>query len=136
MDHAEDGSWLCNVCGDNHYTKPISVYLIKFVAPDFSWLKFGFSKDLEVRTSNYGVPKSVIKEIIDIIPFETGYDAMKFEKRIHNKYKNIRYPKSKMKEYHSFNGFTECYPESFLPTLLAELRVMNKNKSKDSGKHD
>ena len=121
QDHAASGSWKCTECGDSHYTKPSNVYLIRFTYEGFTWLKFGFAKHIGIRTTAYGVPKGSELEILDVVPFDKGYDAMIFEKSIHAKYKHVRYPKSLMVNYHTSNGFTECYPETALGTLQAEL---------------
>lgn len=128
QDHAQDGAWKCSECGDSHYTKPSNVYLILFKHKEFSWLKFGFAKHISIRANSYGLPKGTLVNVLDVVPFESGYNAMKFEKSVHKKYKSMRYPKTKMREYHTFNGFTECYPVSAIDVLQLELERIKENK--------
>ena len=128
QDHAQDGTWLCSHCGDSHYNKPSNVYIVKFTYGDFSWLKFGFAKHVSVRTQNYGIPSGTIKQVLSVVPFESGHDAMLFEKAVHAKYKKLRYPKDKMIKYHTFNGFTECYPVEALDMLLKELTTIKERE--------
>lgn len=127
QDHAQDGVWLCSHCGDSHYNKPSNVYIIKFTHQDFSWLKFGFAKHVSLRVNSYGVPQGTTKELLDILPFRSGYEAMQFEKGVHRKYKHLRYHKKKMIEYHTFNGFTECYPIAALDLLQKELEKVKES---------
>lgn len=129
QDHAQDGAWVCSVCGDTHYVKPSNVYIIRFTHGSFSWLKFGFAKHISIRANNYGVPPGTVKELLEVVPFESGYDAMLFEKFVHAKYKQSRYTKNKMIEYHTFNGFTECYPIEMLETLTQEIENKRKQLS-------
>lgn len=129
QDHAQDGTWLCQHCGDSHYVKPSNVYIIRFTYGSFSWLKFGFAKHVSIRTNSYGVPVGTTKELIEVVSFESGYDAMLFEKSVHAKYKHTMYPKEKMIEYHTFNGFTECYPVEMLETLIHEIHSKRKQLS-------
>lgn len=119
MDHAASGSYLCDFCEGTYYQEPSMVYLLKMHSQDFSWLKFGFAKDIKTRVANYGHDGDV--EIIATKQFDTGMEAMKFEKAIHSKYKHSRYNKTFMKKYLKNNGFTECYPLDFEQILIGEL---------------
>lgn len=119
MDHAASGSYLCDNCEGSYYQKPSMVYLLKMHTKDFSWLKFGFAKDMQNRLSNYGFEGDV--EILLTKQFETGLEAMRFEKAVHKKYKEILYPKAFMKKYLKHNGFTECYPLEFEQILIKEI---------------
>lgn len=119
MDHAKDGSYLCDKCGDSHYTKPSSIYLLKMQTPDgFSWLKLGFSKSLTIRKNNYGLVKGCKVDLLCAVDVATGAIAVSVEKGWHKLLKPLRLSKSLMKNYHRFNGFTECY------SILAEGQIL------------
>lgn len=121
MDHVEDGSYTCEHCDDTHYNKPSKLYLLKMQHEDFSWLKLGFAKDIDVRKSSYGLKPNTTAELLCSIDFETGTAAMLQEKSLHKHFKKHRYPKSLMKQYQKFNGFTECYDISIQDKLLSAI---------------
>ena len=121
VDHAVDDSWLCDECGDSHYTKPSIVYLYKFSCPDFEWLKLGFSRNLSIRKTNYKTPKDCKAELLYSLAVETGAKAQSIEKSIHGKLKSKRLCKKFMTQYMQSNGHTECYPVDALQHILKEL---------------
>ena len=121
VDHAIDGSWLCDVCGDSHYTKPSILYLYRFDCPDFKWLKLGFSRNLSLRKANYKLPRDCASILLYSREVATGYEAQLIEKAIHNKLKSLRLCKKMMTQYMQSNGHTECYPLSAIDQLLKEL---------------
>ena len=118
VDHAIDGSFSCDQCGDSYYQRPSNIYLFEFNYQGFSWLKFGFSSNINLRKANYGLPKGVLSELIIQAPFDKGRDAMLKEKAIHRKMRKYRLDKNFMKEYHVNNGFSECYD------ILAKLKFI------------
>lgn len=124
IDHAIAGSYLCNNCSDSHYTKPSCVYLLKIEHQDFTWLKLGFAKNINLRKNKYGLIKNCNVSIICSIDFLKGYDAMTFEKSLHSKYKASRLDSKFMQNYHTFSGYTECYPSSMENTLMEEFFVI------------
>jgi hypothetical protein len=125
MDHASGGSYMCDICGDSHYTKPSSIYLLKMKASDgFSWLKLGFAKDLATRQSSYGLGKHCSVETIMVVDVPSGAFAVSKEKSWHRLLKQYRLDSKLMKKYHKFNGFTECYildVESTITQLMLNL---------------
>lgn len=120
VDHVRDGSFACYIHDDTHYIKPSSVYLLKITSGNNSWLKLGYSKNLALRISNYGIGNSIV-DILSIINFDTGANAMLFEKGLHRKYKIQRLNKKDMEMFHKSNGHTECYPLTMTSILLEEL---------------
>lgn len=120
IDHVRDNSFACYVHDDTHYIKPSSVYLLKITNGDNSWLKLGYSKNLSLRISNYGIGNSTV-DILAIVNFDTGANAMLFEKGLHRKYKVQRLNKKDMELLHKSNGHTECYPLTMTSVLLEEL---------------
>ena len=120
VDHVRDGSFACYVHDDTHYIKPSSVYLLRITNGNNSWLKLGYSKNLSLRISNYGIGQSKV-DILSVIDFDTGANAMLFEKGLHKKYKTQRLNKKDMESLHKSNGHTECYPVSMIEVLLEEL---------------
>lgn len=125
MEHARNGNWLCGNCGDTHYTKESNLYLVKFSSEHFSWLKFGYAKDLEIRFNSYGVDSKFNREILFSIPIKDGYTALKLEKSIHADFKEYRLSKEVMKQYHKHNGYTECYPNEIEVVFMEKLQGIN-----------
>lgn len=123
LDHVADGSWLCDIHNDTHYSKPSLVYLLEITKGDFTWLKLGFAKNLELRTNGYGLKDASISSL-KTIPFATGREAMLFEKNLHAKFKKYKLSKELMKSYHTFSGYTECYPVQLMDVILAELQQL------------
>ena len=121
LDHVRNGSWSCDVCGNTHYTKPSSIYLFKIKTKDFQWLKLGYSKDVEFRSVNYGLPKDAIVENLFEIKLPTGLEALHIEKSIHRIFKKQRLCSKFMRQYHKYNGFSECYSICTEKDLLNEL---------------
>lgn len=122
-DHAEDASWLCATCDDTHYNKPSNVYLLEIKSKGFSWLKLGFAKDVDLRIRNYGLVKDSEVKVLFKSKFNNGYNAMKFEKSLHKKYKSFRLNPKFMENYHTFNGHTECYKLDVKEELLREISL-------------
>jgi len=111
MDHAKDGSYLCDYCGDSHYTKPSSVYLLKIKNKDgFTWLKLGYAFNVNLRLSNYGLDINDCEvEILKILNTPTGAMAASLERAWHKEFKSFKVDSKFMKNYHKGNGHTECY---------------------------
>ena len=104
------GVWTCKEHGQTHYHRESGVYLVKITVGDFSWLKFGFAKNLSVRAVGYGLENNYKIEDILYKKFKRGYDAMKVEKSVHKHIKDFRLDPSEMKNYMKNTGHTECYP--------------------------
>jgi len=121
LDHVRNGSWSCDVCGNTHYTKPSNIYLFKIKTKDFQWLKLGYSKDVELRSVNYGLPKDAVVENLFEIKLPTGLEALHIEKSIHRIFNKQRLCSKFMRQYHKYNGFSECYSICTEKDLLNEL---------------
>lgn len=121
LDHAIGNSWYCDECEDNFYTKPSSVYLLYIEDSGFSWLKLGFSRNVDIRISSYGLSNSSKVTLISKVDFDKGSDALKFEKNLHNKFHKLKISKKTMKNFHKSNGYTECYPVSYLQEIKNEI---------------
>ena len=124
MDHAESNSYQCEQCENTHYSKPSNLYLLKIQNKDFTWLKLGFAKDIDLRQSSYGLPPKTQVTLLSSVYFETGLIAMQHEKELHRVFKKHRYSKSLMKNYHKFNGFTECYNVSIESELISSIKAL------------
>ena len=123
VDHAADGSWICDEHNESHYSKPSLVYLLEIRKDAFSWLKLGFAKNLELRTNGYGLRDADIVSV-KTVPFETGRTAMLFEKKLHAELKVHRLSKNLMKTFHTFSGHTECYPVDVKDLIISELNKL------------
>ena len=129
MDHASSGSYLCDFCGDSHYTKPSSIYLLEITHKDnFSWLKLGFAKDLELRKSGYGLSKGCVVSTVKVVDVPTGAFAVSTEKKWHKLLKSLRLDSKLMKNYHKSNGFTECYSLSAKSIITELMHNLEKDK--------
>ena len=129
LDHAADGSWLCEVCDDTHYNKPSSVYLLEISTANFSWLKLGYAKNVHVRSVNYQLVKQASVNTLRILETKTGSIAKQIELNLHNKYKDDRLNKNFMRKYHLGNGFSECYPIELKENLLREFECLMKGRT-------
>lgn len=126
--HAREGNYLCDVCGESHYQKPSMVYLFEFKYEDFSWLKLGYSRNLRVRKNNYGLPKETETNVLYVMELDKGSDAHKIERELHKQFKPFRHSKGLMLNYHSSNGFTECYDISVKQKLLDALHEIERER--------
>ena len=116
--------WACKVHDNTYYHRPSSVYLIKITSKDFSWLKLGFAKNLDIRIKGYGLSDDYDVEILFNSEFSTGYEAMELEKSIHKSLSNIRLDSGLMKSYMTSTGHTECYPVEAESEILSKLEVI------------
>jgi len=129
MSHVRDGSWTCTDCGNTHYTKPSKVYLLKITSPEFSWLKLGYAKDIDIRSSSYGLPKGSVVDTLFFMDVITGLAAMHIEKKLHYEFKQFRINAKTMKKYHKYNGFTECYNTNIQNDLVQALNNILKENN-------
>ena len=83
-------------------------------------LKFGLSKDVDYRISCYGLTNCEA-EVLKIVPISTGRIAIRVEKGIHKKLKQLKIDNEYTKPYFSVSGFTECYPYSALTIITKEM---------------
>lgn len=129
ISHVREGSWTCTECGDTHYTKPSKVYLLKITSPEFSWLKLGYAKDIDIRSSSYGLPKGSVIDTLFSMDVITGLAAMHIEKKLHLQFKSFRINSKSMKKYHKYNGFTECYNTNIQSDLVSALNNIVKENN-------
>lgn len=125
-DHVRDDSWLCDVHSESHYTKPSFIYLLHIKSENFEWLKLGYSKDIDLRAGNYGLPSESIVKLLSQVHFDKGSTAFQVERDLHKKYKDYRLCKKEMQQWHKSNGHTECYPTSLEFTLMDELNKIER----------
>jgi len=121
-------SFLCEYCDESHLDLPSNVYLLKVSSTDFTWVKLGYARDVPSRIMGYGLTGECNPEILEVLPFNTGREAKRFELSLHAKYKKLRLDASKMKRYHKQNGQTECYSLDAKNILHQEL-VNRENSS-------
>lgn len=121
ISHVRSNNWKCDICEDSHLNKPSLVYLIEINTGDFVFCKLGYAKDLQARFKQYGI-KSAKFKVIKTLAFETGDSAMRFEKRVHSKYKKDRIPVEVLEKI-MISGKTECYPLDMLEKLNKEMQV-------------
>lgn len=115
------GIWACKQHGDTYYHRPSGVYLLKITSGDFSWLKFGFAKEMSIRIKGYRLPEDSQVEIIFYKQFDTGYEAMEVEKKIHKCISDARLNPSEMKKYMTGTGHTECYPVELKEVIINKM---------------
>lgn len=110
-----DGQFRCQTCEEYSYTLPSNAYLLHIQVGADEWLKLGYAKDVEFRSSQYGLPENAVVSILAIREFATGLEAVRFEKSLHKRYRNQRLSSVEVADFHASSGRNECYP-----VLLAE----------------
>lgn len=118
--HVRRSNFICPCCGDSSYSNPSNLYLLLITSDNNRWLKFGFSKDVDYRISCYGLTNCEA-EVLKIVPISTGRIAIRVEKGIHKKLKQLKIDNEYTKPYFSVSGFTECYPYSALTIITKEM---------------
>lgn len=114
------GNFLCQTCEDTFYTLPSQAYLLHIKVGADEWLKLGYAKDIDFRISQYKLPLGADITTLAILPFDTGKEAIEFEKSLHTKYRRKRLRIKDMLEFHTGSGATECYPLLMVEKLMAE----------------
>lgn len=122
---AKDGNFVCHECDDTFYTLPSNVYLLRIFSPEFEWLKLGYAKVVETRIKQYGLSRGAIAEPLALLPTATGEEALKTEKMLERKYKASKLDPKRMRQWHTNNGFTECYPIELRQKLESEIAALN-----------
>lgn len=121
LSHVRNSNWVCDTHDSSHLIKESFVYLLLLKNSETSFLKLGYSKDVDSRALGYGFSGEISR--IHAIKFPTGRQAMEFEQNIHKKYKEFKLNKIEMSEFMS-SGKTECYPLHLMDTLLKELETV------------
>lgn len=96
------------------FSKPISVYLAKFILPIGEVIKVGFAMNISGRFYRYGLKGDAI--LLDVLTFKNGESAVQFEKYIHTLYSSVVIDKETLRPFMN-NGFTECYQINLVKTL-------------------
>jgi hypothetical protein len=122
-DHMRTGNFRCQTCEDYAFTRPSDVYLLHIKVGSDEWLKLGYTNNLEYRVSRYALPSNAEWSALAILPFDTGLEAMRFEKALHTKYRSKRLKPKDMLEFHTGSGATECYPLTMVDKLVAAFRL-------------
>jgi hypothetical protein len=120
------GSFECQTCEETSRTLPSNVYLLHIKVDSDEWLKLGYAKSVDFRTSQYGLIEGAEVTTVYALPFATGNEAHAVEADIHSRYKRKRLPQKEMKQFHTRSGFEECYPVTMLDKLLAELEAVKR----------
>jgi hypothetical protein len=116
------GGFRCQTCDDYAYTQPSQVYLLHIKIGADEWLKLGFAKNVDFRTTRYGLPEEAEVSPLTTKQFETGLEAYAFEQSLHKKFKRDHLSKEDMLKFHIQSGATECYPVWLVDKLLAGFR--------------
>ncbi len=118
--HVRESRWACDIHDSSHLIKESFVYLLLLRNNETSFLKLGYSRDVDSRALGYGFSGEIDR--IHAIKFPTGRQAMEFEQSIHKKYRKFKLNKNYTGKFMS-NGKTECYPLHLMNDLLKELEV-------------
>lgn len=120
-------TFLCEQCNETSRTQPSVIYLLKLKYENFSWLKLGYSKSLDLRIKKFSLPsKTKIIEVNKAV-FSTGALAHGHEAALHHKYRLFKIDPGKMRRYHRKSGFNECYPVELETELSNELDIVESN---------
>lgn len=125
-----EGYFRCQICEDTSRTQPSNVYLFHIKVDPDEWLKLGYAKVLDSRASRYGLPQAADVTTVYCLPCDTGNGAHALEASIHASYRRKRLTKKQMKDHHTMDGFSECYPVTMLETLLSELEAFNEQRAR------
>lgn len=82
----------------------------------------GIARDVELRITRYGLPKTT--KVINSFKKEcsTAFEARKKEVSILKKFSHLKISEIQMRELHSISGFTECFSVSALEQLKHSLK--------------
>ena len=122
LDSVRRGVWSCEIHGNTHYHRKSGIYLLELEYQGFSWLKFGYTKSLDIRLKGYGLPDGSNSKVLFYKNTTTGYEAMRAEKQIHKEFYGFRLDKVFMKHYMTNTGHTECYSLGIKDLLLDRLQ--------------
>ena len=119
------GAWACKIHSNTYLHRPSGIYLIRITSNDFSWLKFGYAKEMNTRIDGYGLPEGSSVDILSYVPVETGYTALEVEKEIHRNLADKKIKPSYMKKFMTVSGHTECYPLEMQSTIIKSMEEFN-----------
>lgn len=119
--NVRDGHVLCRTCNDTSRTKPGYIYLLRIECDGAGWLKLGYAKRVDTRTKGYGLPSHATIEVLRSVPYSTGEEAHRVEASIHGRLAKYRISSEIMACYHRRGGYSECYPVTVKPLIVAML---------------
>lgn len=122
------GSWVCHEHEETYYNRPNNLYLLKITNEDYSWLKLGYAKHVATRFRGYNVRGDAKYELLYIREFDTTYEAMLVEKKLHTLLNTLKLDKIIMKNYMLGTGHTECYPLEVCDIIMEELKKVKEIK--------
>ena len=99
----------CEECNETSWSKPSSVYLIKFFFKGEIWLKLGHTNNLRLRIIQYGLIDGVRHEPLRCIFVSSRTIAEQLEKETAELFKEYRLDAETMNQYLTRSGYTECY---------------------------
>jgi len=117
------GNFRCQSCEEYSFTQPSQAYLLHIKVDADEWLKLGYAKDVDFRTSRYGLPSEAEVNVLATIPFDTGKEAQEFEQSLHKKYRQKKLSAKDMLAFHTGSGATECYPLTMVEQLMSEMKA-------------
>lgn len=120
------GAWACTT-HSNWWNKPSNIYLIRFSADGFSWLKLGVTTSVERRIFDYKMKKDTNKTVLFCEQVSTYSKAIEMEKYLHKQFKSCNLNHKEMRSYMT-NGFTECYPHDIMQKMLSKIEEVVKNE--------
>jgi predicted nucleic acid-binding Zn ribbon protein len=119
-DMINSGQPCCEKCGETYHAKESNVYLIKIFKNGRALLKLGVANNSKQRIKTYKLKNNYKAQLLIEKPFETNFEAVKFEKAIHKRFKEYNLNPENMKKVME-SGFTECYPMKVLKKLKQEI---------------
>lgn len=132
----ERGNCLCPSCGNGWMTKPSKIYLFELETnTGFSFLKFGYGKDLENRVREYRLKDCTFKSLIYSVDLPSGRIAMKEELRIHSEL-GTPLDSNMMRKYLTRGGYSECYPIIKLESIISKMKDVSLIYEKDLNERD
>ncbi len=117
------GAWCCHEHSLTHYNKPCDIYLNLGFSEDIAFVKVGIANDIFARINSYNA-KDVRWANMFCVGFPTKYEALKYEKEFHSKFKHYNLDKKLMKRLME-SGFTECYPMEAYTEISAYLSKLS-----------
>ena len=102
---------------------PSQIYLLHIEVSGFDWLKLGYSRDIENRVKQYGLPTNAKIKLICTVQFPTGKEAHKVEASLHKKFNKQKLSKTKMSKFHQAQGASECYPAKLEEKIIEALEI-------------
>jgi hypothetical protein len=118
------GNVVCPNCGEGWMGKPSSLYLLKIQTTDnWSFLKFGYGKDIKNRIAEYRLKSCAKVDILYSVKIESGFTARKLEEGIHKEC-GERLNSVLMRKYMPGGGYSECYSVDKLSLILSKIQKL------------